>query len=182
MGREREGHQGHQGHGSSSIGIKSGLRPMLGVLVTIYVIFAVALAHTALVAVQGRSTAAHSLEASHGSMTAFTELKQQIAELKQQLSEAQAGLAASSNSTSSQLAQLKSELKSELTQQIAAPLQQSSKATDALLDRASKLDQHVAELRSQVSSVGEKIAAPPEQPAGARVEDKELHHIGEEQG
>jgi uncharacterized phage infection (PIP) family protein YhgE len=175
MGKEREHHPG------ASIGIRSGIQPMLGVLVAIYIVFAVALAHTAFVAIQGRSTAALGLEASHSSATAFTELKQQIEELRKQLSDTQAGMAASSNTTSSTLHQHLQQMKAEITQQIAQPLQQSSKATDALLDKASKLDERVAELHSKVNNVQDHISAPaaPAQPAGARVEDKELHHIGE---
>src|SRR5690242_15470361 len=126
MGKERDHLPG------GSIGLRNGLQPMLGVLVAIYLVFAVALAHTAFVAIQGRSTAARGLEASHDSITAFTELKQQIEELRKQLAETQA---ANSNSTSTALEQHLQQIKTELQ-----PLRQSSKATDALLDKTSKLD------------------------------------------
>jgi uncharacterized membrane protein len=162
-------------HDSSSRDKKgsSATRPLVLVLATIYLVFAVALANTAFVAMQGRSAAAHSLESSTHSLQAFSELKQQITQLRQELVAAQQGLASSSNQSSSQVQQQLAQLKQELQQ----PLLNTSRAAASLLDRASRMGDDLSALQHQVDTVSSKLAAPSPPPAGAHVEDKELHHI-----
>lgn len=164
MARDRDSNHSNQ----------KGLQSLIAVLVTIYLVFAVALAHTAYVAIQGRSAAAAGLEASHDSVSAFTELRDQISELKKQLSDAQA---AQTNSTSSQLQQQLQQLKTELTEQLSQPMQHTTKAAEELLAHTSKIDKRFNDLHSQVTSMSDKINAPAAVVQGARVEDKELHHI-----
>lgn len=153
---------------------RGGIQPLIAVLVTIYLVFAVALAHTAYVAIQGRHTAAEGLQASHTSISAFTELKDQIAELRRQLAEAQA---AQTNSTSSQIQQHLQQLKTELSEQLAQPLQQHKQAAQELLAQTSNIDKRFNQLQTHVTTMTEKIHAPAPTVVGARVDDKELHHI-----
>lgn len=160
--------------GEHSGGRQSNLQPLIAVLVTIYLVFAVALAHTAYVAIQGRSTAAAGREASHDSTRAFTELKNQIAELKKQLSDAQAGMAAQSSNSSSQLQANLQQLKKELAESLSTPLQHTTKAAEEMLHHTTKMDTRFADLQAHVSRINDKIKAPP---VGAHVDDSELHHI-----
>lgn len=148
-----------------------GFQPLMVVLITIYLVFAVALAHTAYVALQGRSTAAQGLAASSTSISAFSELKEQIAELKQQLSEAQHSMAAAANQSSTQFEQHLQQLKQELAQDV----QNTTHAS--LLSHASKVDEQFSKLQGHISSIDNKIKEPPAAPVGARVEENELHHI-----
>jgi len=158
-------------------GPSRGFQPLMAVLVTIYLVFAVALAHTAYVALQGRNTAALGLEASSSSASAFRELKEQIAELKQHVQQAQLGLAAANNASSDQMQQLKQQLIEQLQQ----PLHNTTQAAASLLQHAARVDERITQLQSHVNTINTKIAPPPAVPVGVRVEDKELHHIATHQ-
>jgi hypothetical protein len=138
---------GSRGEHHNGGGRQSNLQPLIAVLVTIYLVFAVALAHTAYVAIQGRSTAAAGLEASHDSLTAFKELKDQISDLKKQLSDAQAGMAAQSSNSSVQLAANLQQLKKELAESLSTPLQHTTKAAEEMLTHTTKMDSRFADLQ-----------------------------------
>lgn len=174
MPKERDplllnGHH-HQHHLQPS-GAKGLSSPLVAALAAVYLIFAVALAHTAYIAFQGRSTASAGLHASTQSASAFTELKAELAELRKQLAESQA---ASRNASTLQLQQLKAHV----TEQLRQPLNTTTAATQALLSHSQQVDKRFQELQKQVSVLNSRVQEPPPAPpAGARVEDAELHHI-----
>ena len=154
-----------------------GFRPLGIVLLTLYLVLAAGLAHTAFVTTQGRATAVQGLEASSSSALAFSELKEQIVELKKQLYEAQHGAAAATNASSTQLQQHLQQLKQELAQD-------TTKAYASLLQHAVKADERFNDLQNDVTSISSKLkepAAVPSGPApgaqGVTVEEKELHHV-----
>jgi uncharacterized membrane-anchored protein YhcB (DUF1043 family) len=152
---------------------------LAAVLGTLYLVFAIFLAHTAYVASNSRSTAAAGLEASVKSIAALNEIKEQVASLKVMLTESDPA-----KGSSTQMQQHMEQLKQELAAQLAQPLQHTTKAAEQLMNHSQSMEAKVQELQDHVSTLSNKVQggnAPAGNQAAAtdavRVEESELQHI-----
>jgi uncharacterized membrane-anchored protein YhcB (DUF1043 family) len=152
---------------------------LAAVLGTLYLVFAVFLAHTSYVASHSRSAATAGLEASSKSIEALKDIKEQVASLKELLTEANP-----TRGSSMQMQQQMDQLKQELAAQLAQPLQHTTKAAQLLVSHSQSIEAKVQELQSHVSTLSSKVQGgnAPAAPAAAatdavRVDESELQHI-----